>query len=51
VVPADSKPFARLIVARAIVDALERLDLTFPTVDGAALKEMAEIKRALIAET
>jgi PPK2 family polyphosphate:nucleotide phosphotransferase len=50
VVPADSKPFARLIVARAIVDALERLDLTFPTVDGAALKEMAEIKRALIAE-
>ena len=30
VVPADSKPFARLVVARAIVDALARLDLKYP---------------------
>ena len=30
VVPADSKPFARLVVARAIVDALSRLDLKYP---------------------
>ena len=41
VVPADHKPFARLVVARAMVEALERLDLKFPTVDAAVLKEMA----------
>jgi PPK2 family polyphosphate:nucleotide phosphotransferase len=50
VVPADHKPFARLIVARALVDALSRLDLKFPKVDRAALKEMEEIRKALIAE-
>ena len=32
VVPADSKPFARLVVARAIVDTLSRLDLKYPKV-------------------
>ena len=50
VVPADSKPFARLVVARAIVDALSRLDLKFPTVGAADLKEMMKIKTALLAE-
>jgi PPK2 family polyphosphate:nucleotide phosphotransferase len=48
VVPADSKPFARLVVARAIVDALSRLDLKFPKVGPAELKEMEEIKTALL---
>lgn len=33
VVPADDKPFARLVVARIAVEALEELDLAFPTVD------------------
>ena len=50
VVPADSKPFARLVVARAIVDALSRLDLKFPTVGAADLKEMQKIKAALLEE-
>jgi PPK2 family polyphosphate:nucleotide phosphotransferase len=50
VVPADSKPFARLVVARAIVDTLARLDLKFPKVDAAALKEMQTIRAALMAE-
>jgi PPK2 family polyphosphate:nucleotide phosphotransferase len=50
VVPADSKPFARLVVARAIVDALSRLDLRFPKVDAAGLKEMQAIRMALSAE-
>ncbi len=50
VVPADSKPFARLVVARAIVDALSRLDLKFPKVDAAGLKEMQTIKAALLEE-
>jgi PPK2 family polyphosphate:nucleotide phosphotransferase len=50
VVPADHKPFARLVVARAIVDTLSRLDLKFPKVDAAALKEMRTIRDALLAE-
>jgi PPK2 family polyphosphate:nucleotide phosphotransferase len=50
VVPADSKPFARLVVARAVVDALSRLDLKFPTVGAADLKEMKKIREALLAE-
>ena len=50
VVPADSKPFARLVVARAIVDALSRLDLKYPTVGAADLSEMKKIRAALLAE-
>jgi PPK2 family polyphosphate:nucleotide phosphotransferase len=50
VVPADNKPFARLIVAKAMVEALERLDLKFPKVDPAALKEMEKVRKALLAE-
>src|SRR5215468_10179468 len=37
VVPADSKPLARLIVAASIVEAMERLDLQFPKVEGPVL--------------
>ena len=50
VVPADSKPFARLVVARAIVDTLSRLDLKYPKVGGADLKEMQKIKTVLLEE-
>ncbi len=51
VVPADSKPLARLIVARAIVEALSRLDLKYPKVGGGELKEMQKIKAALLQES
>jgi PPK2 family polyphosphate:nucleotide phosphotransferase len=50
VVPADNKWFSRLVVAAALVDALTRLDLKFPKVEGAALKEMLTVRKALIAE-
>jgi PPK2 family polyphosphate:nucleotide phosphotransferase len=50
VVPADHKPFARLVVARALVDALESLDLKFPKVEGKALAEMEMVRKALSAE-
>ena len=50
VVPADNKPFARLVVAKAMIEALERLDLKFPKVDPAALKEMEKVRKALQAE-
>ena len=48
--PADHKWFARLVVARAIVETLEGLDLEFPEVDAAGLKEMGQVRRALLAE-
>jgi PPK2 family polyphosphate:nucleotide phosphotransferase len=50
VVPADHKWFGRLVVAGAIVDALERLDLAFPKVEGAALEELKKVEDALKAE-
>jgi PPK2 family polyphosphate:nucleotide phosphotransferase len=49
VVPADNKWFTRLVVAAAIVEAVETLDLAYPTVDAAKEKELkaarAELKR------
>src|SRR5260370_19757585 len=50
VVPADSKPFARLIVAAALIEALEDLDLHYPKIEGAALKELEKVEAALISE-
>jgi PPK2 family polyphosphate:nucleotide phosphotransferase len=50
VVPADNKWFTRLVVAAAIVDALERLDLTYPKVDEAKLQALAAARKALAAE-
>jgi PPK2 family polyphosphate:nucleotide phosphotransferase len=49
-VPADNKWFTRLVVADAIVDAMERLDLEFPKVEGKALKELQKVRKALLAE-
>ena len=50
VVPANNKPFARLVVAKAMIEALEKLDLKFPKVDPSALKEMEKVRKALLAE-
>jgi PPK2 family polyphosphate:nucleotide phosphotransferase len=50
VVPADNKWFARLIVAEAIVEAMENLKLEFPRIEGPALKELQKVRRALLAE-
>jgi PPK2 family polyphosphate:nucleotide phosphotransferase len=47
VVPADNKWFARIVVAAAIIDALDSLDLKYPKADGRKLKELAAAKRAL----
>jgi PPK2 family polyphosphate:nucleotide phosphotransferase len=51
VIPADNKWFTRLVVAAAIVEALEKLDLSFPQIDGAKKKELAEARAALTRET
>jgi PPK2 family polyphosphate:nucleotide phosphotransferase len=50
VVPADNKWFTRLVVAGAIIDAMERLDLRYPVVAGPRLKELAAARRLLESE-
>ena len=50
VVPADNKWYTRLVVAAAIVDAMERLDLKYPEVGTAQRRELAAARRALEAE-
>ena len=51
VVPADNKWFTRLVVADAIVDAVEQLDLTYPKVDAEKKKELVTMREALTRET
>jgi PPK2 family polyphosphate:nucleotide phosphotransferase len=50
VVPADNKWFTRLVVAAALVEALDRLKLEYPKVTGKALRELKKAGRALQAE-
>ena len=50
VVPADNKWFTRLIVAAAIVEAVENLDLSYPTIDAAKKKELVAARAALARE-
>jgi PPK2 family polyphosphate:nucleotide phosphotransferase len=50
VVPADNKWFTRLVVAAAIVEAVEQLDLTYPKVDAQKKKELATVRAALARE-
>ncbi|MFL6798248.1 MAG: polyphosphate kinase 2 family protein [Xanthobacteraceae bacterium] len=47
VVPADHKPFARLIVAAAMIERLEKLKLEYPKLEGAALEELQQVRAAL----
>jgi hypothetical protein len=49
-VPADHKWFTHLVVAATMIQALERLDLKFPSVKGNALEEMKQVRKALLAE-
>jgi len=47
VVPADHKWFARLVVAAAMIETLEKLDLEYPKIEGDALKELLKVRAAL----
>jgi len=49
VVPADNKWFTRVIVASAVIDALASLKLCYPKVSAAMAKELAEARKALLA--
>jgi Polyphosphate kinase 2 (PPK2) len=47
VVPADNKWFTRTVVAAAIVETLEDLDLSYPKVDAQKRKELQAVQRVL----
>jgi hypothetical protein len=48
VVPADNKWFTRVVVAAAVIEAMADLDLHFPEVDEAKLKELAAARKKLV---
>ena len=50
VIPADNKWFSRLVVAGAIIEAMDSLDLHYPAVDDAKKKELAAARKLLLSE-
>jgi PPK2 family polyphosphate:nucleotide phosphotransferase len=50
VVPADNKWFSRVVVAAAIIDALDSLDLSYPKMDEAKLKDLEAARKTLLAQ-
>ena len=48
VVPADNKWFTRIVVAAAVIEALDALDLRYPKVGKQKLKELAAAKQVLL---
>jgi PPK2 family polyphosphate:nucleotide phosphotransferase len=50
VVPADKKWFARLVVAAAVADAMEELNLEFPKVTEAQKKDLVAARKVLESE-
>jgi hypothetical protein len=50
VVPADNKWFTRLVVAAAVIDTLDSLDLKYPQLSQEALRELDEARQQLAAE-
>jgi PPK2 family polyphosphate:nucleotide phosphotransferase len=48
VVPADNKWFTRLVVAAEVVEALDGLNLKFPSVTGEARGELAKARKILM---
>jgi PPK2 family polyphosphate:nucleotide phosphotransferase len=50
VVPADNKHYARIIVAAAILHALDSMDLAYPTVSREQVAELQRLKQELLNE-
>jgi PPK2 family polyphosphate:nucleotide phosphotransferase len=50
VIPADNKWYTQLIVASAIISALEELDLSFPNLDKEKKKELESVRESLLHE-
>jgi Polyphosphate kinase 2 (PPK2) len=50
VIPADHKHVAWITVSAVIIEAMQRLKLAYPKVEGDALKELKKIERTLKAD-
>jgi PPK2 family polyphosphate:nucleotide phosphotransferase len=50
IVPADNKWFTRLVVAAAVVEAVEKLHLTYPRLSPQKLEELRAIRAILVRE-
>src|SRR5688572_6758078 len=50
VVPADNKWFTRLVVVGAIVEALEKMQLRYPTIDKSQRAELELARKLLVSE-
>jgi PPK2 family polyphosphate:nucleotide phosphotransferase len=50
VIPADNKWFARLVVASTLIQTLESLDPSFPTIDEQKRRELDAVRTTLLSE-
>ncbi|SHF82319.1 polyphosphate:nucleotide phosphotransferase, PPK2 family [Flavobacterium fluvii] len=50
VIPADNKSYARIAIASAIINALDEMDLEYPTVSDEKIVELQAVKKALLEE-
>jgi PPK2 family polyphosphate:nucleotide phosphotransferase len=50
VVPADNKAYARMVVASAIIEALDSMNLEFPKVSPEKVEELKKLKEELLSE-
>jgi hypothetical protein len=50
VVPADNKSYARIVIASAVINALDEMGLEYPSVSREKAAELQAIKKALLAE-
>ena len=50
VVPTDNKWFTRLVVAAAIVEAVEGLELDYPTIDAKRKQELLDARAILVGD-
>lgn len=50
VIPADDKPYARIAIASAVINAMDELDLEYPKVSEAKIAELQAVKQALLDE-
>jgi PPK2 family polyphosphate:nucleotide phosphotransferase len=50
VIPADNKWFTRVVVAAAVVETMEEMQLSYPVVDGDKLKELNQARAELLGD-
>ena len=50
VVPADNKPYARIVIASAIITAMDSMKLAYPQISDEQIAELQRLKLELLAE-